>query len=124
MHPNPAYDANAPDPNDVAVITFETPVQGIPPVDLPPPGLLNAVGADQLFTVVGYGAYERVLGEGPPTFLRDRARRFATSEFNALTQGELRLSMNASRGYGGASFGDSGGPIFLGQSTTVAAIFG
>ena len=32
--------------------------------------------------------------------------------------------MNPSRGYGGASFGDSGGPIFLGQSTTVAAIVG
>ena len=31
LHQNPAYDANAPDPNDVAVITFATPV-GIPPV--------------------------------------------------------------------------------------------
>jgi hypothetical protein len=124
LHPNSAYDANAPDPNDVAVITFATPVEGIVPADLPTPGLLDAVGADQLFTVVGYGANERILGEGPPTFLRDRFRRFATSEFNALTQGELRLSMNASRGYGGASFGDSGGPIFLGHSTTVAAIVG
>ena len=123
LHPNPAYDANAPDPNDVAVITFETPVD-IAPVDLPPPGLLDAVGADQLFTVVGYGRYVRTLGDGPPTFLGDRARRFATSEFNALTPAELRLSMNASRGYGGASFNDSGGPIFLGHSTTVAAIVG
>ena len=70
------------------------------------------------------GRYVRILGDGPPTFLGDRARRFATSEFNALTQAELRLSMNASRGYGGASFNDSGGPIFLGHSTTVAAIVG
>ena len=76
------------------------------------------IGSDQLFKVVGYGAYQRVNGEGPPTFLFDRARRFATSEFNALTPAELRLSMNASRGYGGASFNDSGGPIFLGNSTT------
>jgi hypothetical protein len=124
LHPNPAYEANAPDPNDVAVITFETPVEGIVPVDLPPPGLLDQVSADQLFTVVGYGANERILGDGPPTFLVDRARRFVTSEFNALTRAELRLSMNASRGYGGASFFDSGGPIFLGHSTTVAAIVG
>jgi Trypsin len=124
LHPNPAYEANAPDPNDVAVITFETAVEGIVPVDLPSPGLLDQVSADQLFTVVGYGVNEQILGDGPPTFLRDRARRFATSEFNALTQAELRLSMNASRGYGGASFGDSGGPIFLGHSTTVAAIVG
>ena len=38
LHPNPAYQANAPDPNDVAVITFETSVEGIVPVDLPSPG--------------------------------------------------------------------------------------
>ena len=37
MHPNPAYDANAPDPNDVAVITLETPVQGIPLSTFRPP---------------------------------------------------------------------------------------
>jgi hypothetical protein len=123
LYPNPAYDAHAPDPNDVAVITFATPV-GIPPVALPPPGLLDGVGSDQLFKVVGYGAYQRVNGEGPTTFLFDRTRRFATSEFNALTPAELRLSMNASRGYGGASWNDSGAPIFLGNSTTVAAIVG
>ena len=112
LHPNPAYQANAPDPNDVAVITFETSVEGIVPVDLPTPGLLDQVSADQLFTVVGYGANERILGDGPPTFLRDRARRFATSEFNALTRAELRLSMNASRGYGGASSVTLAGPSF------------
>jgi hypothetical protein len=124
LHPNPAYSANAPDPNDVAVITLATPVEGIAYGELPTPGLLDGVGAGQLFTVVGYGANERIVGDGPVTFLWDRARRFATSEFNALTEGELRLSMNPSRGYGGSSFGDSGGPIFLGQSTTVAAIVG
>jgi Trypsin len=124
LHPNPAYDANAPDPNDVAVITLATPVEGIVYGELPTPGLLDGVGAGQLFTVVGYGANERIVGDGPVTFLRDRARRFATSELNALRPAELRLSMNPSRGYGGASFGDSGGPIFLGQSTTVAAIVG
>ena len=124
MHPNPAYDANAPDPNDVAVITLATPVEDRGLVGLPTPGLLEAVGAGQLFTVVGYGANERIIGEGPPTFLWDRVRRFATSEFNALRPAELRLSMNPSRGYGGASFGDSGGPIFLGDSRTAAAIVG
>jgi hypothetical protein len=99
------------------------------PVDLPTPGLLDELGEqnglkDQLFTVVGYGANQRIVGEGPPTFVRDLNRRFATSEFNALNRAVLRLSMNASRGYGGASAGDSGGPIFLGNSNTVVASVG
>ena len=59
LHPNPAFDAHGPDPNDVAVITFETPVVGITPAVLPTPGLLDELGQqnglkDQLFTVVGY----------------------------------------------------------------------
>lgn len=124
MHPNPAFELNAPDPNDVAVITLATPVDDRGLVGLPTPGLLDTVGPGQLFTVVGYGANERIIGEGPPTFLRDRVRRFATSELNAVRPAELRLSMNPSRGYGGASFGDSGGPIFLGESRTAAAIVG
>jgi hypothetical protein len=74
--------------------------------------------------VVGYGVHERVVGDGPPTFVFDGARRFATSELNSVRPAELRLSMNASRGYGGASFRDSGGGIFLGQSKTLAAIVG
>ena len=129
MHPNPAFDANAPDPNDVAVITFETPVTGITPAVLPTPGLLDELGhqnglKDQLFTVVGYGVNERIVGDGPPTFVRDLNRRFATSGLLALEPALLRLSMNREKGYGGASGGDSGGPIFLGQSTTVVAIVG
>jgi hypothetical protein len=38
MHPNPAFDANAPDPNDVAVITFETPVTALRQPSFRPPG--------------------------------------------------------------------------------------
>jgi hypothetical protein len=79
---------------------------------------------DQSFTVVGYGANERIVGDGPPTFLRDLNRRFATSELNALLPAMLHFSMNAARGNGGASFGDSGGPIYLGDSNPVIAIVG
>lgn len=129
MHPNPAFEANAPDPNDVAVITFETPVVGIVPAVLPTLGLLDQLGEknglkDQLFTVVGYGANQRIVGEGPQTFLFDLKRRFATSELNAIEPALLRLAMNASRDLGGASFGDSGGPIFRGDSNPVVAIVG
>jgi hypothetical protein len=129
LHPNPAFDAHAPDPNDVAVITLETPVTDITPAVLPTAGLLDELGEqnglkDQLFTVVGYGVYQRIVGEGPTTYLRDLSRRFATSGLNALGPALLRLSMNTAKGYGGASFADSGGGIFLGQSNTLVAIVG
>ena len=73
LHPNPAFDAHGPDPNDVAVITFETPVVGITPAVLPTPVLLDELGQqnglkDQLFTVVGYGAYQRILGRPDDVF--------------------------------------------------------
>ena len=121
MHTNPAFEANAPDPNDVAVITFATPVEGIVPAVLPTLGLLDELGEknglkDQLFTVVGYGANQRIVGE-PGVFSVHLKRRFATSELNALEPALLRLAMNAARGLGGASFGDSGGPIFRGERT-------
>lgn len=129
MHPNPAFEANAPDPNDVAVITFDTPVTGITPAVLPTAGLLDELGEqnglkDQLFTVVGYGVNQRIVSGGQTTYLRDLNRRFATSGLNALGPALLRLSMNSAKGYGGASFADSGGGIFFGESNTLAAIVG
>jgi hypothetical protein len=129
LHPNPAFDAHAPDPNDVAVITFETPVTGITPAVLPTAGLLDELGEqnglkDQLFTVVGYGVNQRIVGEGPPTLVRDLNRRFATSGLNALGQAMLRLSVNTEKGYGDVHAGDSGGGIFLGQSNTLVAVVG
>ena len=129
LHPNPAFDVHAPDPNDVMVITFETPVVGITPAVLPTPGLLDELGQqnglkDQLFTVVGYGVNQRIVGEGPPTLVRDLNRRFATSGLNALGQAMLRLSTNTEKGYGGVHAGDSGGGIFLGQSNTLVAVVG
>jgi len=111
------------------VITFETPVVGITPAVLPTPGLLDQLGQqnglkDQLFTVVGYGVNQRIIGEGPPTLVRDLDRRFATSGLNALGQALLRLSVNREKGYGGAHDGDSGGGIFFGQSNTIVALVG
>ncbi len=129
LHPNPAFDAHAPDANDVAVITFETPVDGITPAVLPTLGLLDELGQqnglkDQLFTVVGYGVNQRIVGGGPKTYLRDLSRRFATSGLNSLTPALLRLSTNRTKGFGEPHAADSGGGIFLGQSNTLVAIVG
>jgi hypothetical protein len=40
-------------------------------------------------------------------------RQYASSGFNALSPGYLRLSQNPSHDDGGTCFGDSGGPNFL-----------
>jgi hypothetical protein len=129
LHPNPAFDAQAPDPNDVAVITLETPVTDITPAVLPTAGLLDVLGQqnglkDQSFTVVGYGVNQRIVSGGPTSYLRDLNRRFATSGLNALGPALLRLSTNRAKGYGTPSFADSGGGIFFGQSNTLVAIVG
>jgi len=131
LHPNPAFDAHAPDAHDVAVITFETPVVGITPAELPTPGLLDDLGQqnglkDQLFTVVGYGVNQRIVGGGAKTYLRDLSRRFATSGLSSLTPALLRLSTNITKGFGEPHAADSGGGIFLGgvESNTLVAIVG
>jgi len=131
LHPNPAFDAHGPDPNDVAVITFETPVVGVTPAVLPTLGLLDELGQqnglkDQLFTVVGYGVNQRIEGGGGKTYLRDLSRRFATSGLNSLTPALLRLSTNSTKGFGEPHAADSGGGIFLGgvESNTLVAIVG
>ena len=129
LHPNPAFDPHAPDANDVAVITFETPVEGIIPAELPTLGLLDELGQqnglkDQVFTVVGYGVNQRIVGGGPKTYLRDLSRRFATSGLNSLTPALLRLSTNRTKGFGEPHAADSGGGIFLDQSNTLVAIVG
>ena len=100
LHPNPEFDAQAPDPHDVAVITFETPVAGIVPALLPPAGLLDVLGQqnglkDQPFTVVGYGVNQRwradELPEGSEPAIRDvcpeRARTGIATPVDEQSQG-------------------------------------
>ena len=128
-HPNPAFDSHAPDPNDVAVITLLSPVVGTAPLQLPTPGLIDELGERnglkyQSFIVVGYGVNQRTVGDGPPVLIRDLDRRYASSDLNAVEGALLRLSKLAAHDDGGASKGDSGGPILLGNSNTAAAIVG
>ena len=118
---NPAFNQSQSDPGDIAVlIVDEADTDGITPASLPPAGLLDELGAknglrDAVFTAVGYGVQNRVVGGGPP-FFQDRnpvPRMFAFSSFNALNKAWLRLSQNVATGDGGACFGDSGGPNFF-----------
>ena len=126
MHANPGFRWIGSNANDVAVITFDEDVTGIPPATLPTAGQLDRLAVknglkDQTFTVVGYGMQETTVGGGPPVFGQCGERRFTTSGFNALTPAKLNLSANSALGYGGSGMFDSGGPNFLGDSNVIAA---
>lgn len=115
---NPNYNQSQSDSGDIGVLILDRPATGIPLATLPPAGLLDRLAAknglkDRPFLAVGYGVHERVNGGGPPSFPDDNWRWYATSTFNALNNGYIRLSQNPALGNGGTCFGDSGGPNFL-----------
>lgn len=127
---NPNFNQSQSDSGDLGVLILASNVSGVSPATLPECGLLDQLAAknglkNAVFTAVGYGLQNRVVGGGVP-FFQDRnpiPRMFAFSSFNALNGGYLRLSQNPSTGNGGTCFGDSGGPIFFtvnGQETLVA----
>jgi hypothetical protein len=128
-HPHPDWNGSLTLPNthDVGVVVLDTPVtdKGY--------GVLGTLGAldglakqrgrqDVSFIVVGYG-----LQGVKPEYLSARERyRGVTRLVNlrsALTDGyNIQLSNNPGHWSGGTCFGDSGGPIFMGDTNIVAAI--
>jgi len=118
---NPNYSQRQSDTGDIGLLLVSSQdTVGITPAVLPREGLLNELGArngmkNSVYTAVGYGVQDRVVGGGVP-FFQDRnpvPRMFAFSSFNALNNTFLRLSQNPATGNGGTCFGDSGGPNFL-----------
>ena len=117
---NPNYNQSQSDSGDIGVLILGRQARGITPATLPQCGLLDQLAAQNglknaIFTPVGYGVQNRVVGGGVPFFqdMNPIPRMFAFSAFNSLNGGYLRLSQNPSTGNGGTCFGDSGGPNFL-----------
>ena len=117
---NPNFNRSQSDPGDIGALILNSNVVGLTPATLPACGLLDQLRAQNglksaVFTPVGYGVQNRVVGGGVPFFqdVNPIPRMFAFSGFNALNPGYLRLSQNPSTGNGGTCFGDSGGPNFL-----------
>lgn len=116
---NPNFNQRQSDPEDIAVLILEENVS-VTPAELPSCGLLDQLSAQNglksaVFTPVGYGVQNRVVGGGVPFFqdLNPVPRMFAFSSFNSIKRSFLNLSQNPSTGNGGTCFGDSGGPNFL-----------
>lgn len=127
---HPAYSPAQNDPHDIAVIVFETPIDGIEPAKLPTLNVFNTLKDNGLlkgthYTAVGYGGQERNFdGQGKPVIAYQDTREWSVQSFNALNKAWLRLSQNHATGDGGACYGDSGGPNFTGsgdnESTVIA----
>jgi V8-like Glu-specific endopeptidase len=121
---NPNYNPSQSDSGDIAVLLVsDRETRGITPAKLPVAGLLDQLAArngleNTVYTNVGYGLQNRVVGGGVPYFQDQNPipRMYSFSSFNALNNTYLRLSQNPSTGDGGTCFGDSGGPNFLNVS--------
>jgi hypothetical protein len=122
-HTSPDYPGNSSDAHDIAVLTFSAARAAdladrwsFTPATLPAREALSAQGSrgleDADWQVVGYGTEEAARGPGGHTHPGGGVRLKATLGFNALNKTWVRLAMNSSRGYGGACYGDSGGPNF------------
>jgi len=117
---NPGYNQAQSDSGDIGALVLSANVNGLTPAALPSCGLLNQLVAQNglknaVFTAVGYGVQNRVVGGGVPYFqdMNPIPRMYSFSSFNSLNRGYIRLSQNPSTGNGGTCFGDSGGPNFL-----------
>jgi secreted trypsin-like serine protease len=106
------------DPHDLAVVVFDRPVTNIAPARLPERGQLSRLPHNQQFTAVGYGGQEPIItpGTGPVIGYLDE-REYSTSTLNAINPAWIRNSQNPATGDGGACYGDSGGPNFLGAGS-------
>jgi hypothetical protein len=117
---NPNYNQSQSDSGDIGALILQSSVRGVTPAVLPTCGLFDQLAAQNalktaVFTNVGYGVQNRVVGGGVPYFqdLNPIPRMYSFSSFNSLNGGYIRLSQNPSTGDGGTCFGDSGGPNFV-----------
>ena len=118
---DPQYNQATSDPHDIAVVVLDKEVKGIAPAKLPKAGSLSGLSGDQQFTSVGYGAFEVTNEPGGHQYLYNDVRMYATGTLNSINPAWLRISMNPATDNGGTCYGDSGGPNFLGDSSTIAA---
>jgi secreted trypsin-like serine protease len=115
---DPQFNQSQNDPHDIAVVVFDKPITNLRPARLPSAGQLDGLSVNQKFTVVGYGGQEPVNQPGGPVIAFLDTREFSTASLNAINPAWLRLSQNPATGDGGACYGDSGGPNFLGAGAT------
>jgi len=129
-HTHPDFNDSAfPNRRDVGVVVFgaAVPVPGSLFATLPALGALDDLatrrGPDYpIFTIVGYG-FQSVKPDLRMDLIRFRGATKLVNLRSALTDGfNLQMSSDPGRWAGGICFGDSGGPVFLGDTNVVVAV--
>jgi secreted trypsin-like serine protease len=135
---HPDYvDADWPFTQDVGVVILDEAVD-LPVASLPEAGLLETIisrrgESQQVFVDVGYGQTGVETGGGPPRPNFPLERRQSSQHYapgrngmvgvmHGLTETLVMLKASPSARHGSGCGGDSGGPIFLAGTTTLAAI--
>lgn len=110
------------DQHDVAVVVFDQPVSLPRYAQLPTLGLAGAQPMRTAVKIVGYGIQDRLRRLDPDElFTRYFARSRLIQSNHSFGDEFLKLSANPSQGQGGVCFGDSGGPVILGNTDIVLA---
>ncbi|GAA4811191.1 S1 family peptidase [Nocardioides caeni] len=108
--------------NDVGVIVLDEPVTDIEPATIAGLGTVDAIKFPRrtLFTAVGYGTEVRQADTGsrkPTPMSYPLIRRYVDMPGQKITPQVIQTNGNEKDpfGTGGTCFGDSGGPLFLGD---------
>lgn len=94
---------------------------------LPSVGLVDTLRAQTEVTLVGYGVQEQMTpkkggSNWVMSFMRNSAQSKLLPSNFAWSDEFIRCTANPGNGRGGIAFGDSGGPVFLGQTYTILAL--
>ena len=115
--PNPDFGSPEADTHDIALILLDTPVTDRGFAELPTAGQLASAAKKDALTIVGYGANGFLRGGGKPAPDFRLVRSVGDSRISKLEKTGFNLRMSS-----GICFGDSGGPVLLGDSDLVVGI--
>jgi V8-like Glu-specific endopeptidase len=115
--PNPGFGSPSADTHDLALIDLDTPVTDRGYARLPTAGRLTSADKKDALTIVGYGANGFLNGAGKPTPDFRLVRSVGDSRISKLEKTGFNLRMQA-----GICFGDSGGPVLLGDTNLVVGV--
>jgi Trypsin len=115
--PNPDFGSPGPDTHDIGVVVLDNQVTSRGHAELPTRGLLTPADKKDPLTLVGYGANDWLKGGGKPAPDFRLVRSVGDSRISKLEKAGFNLRMQS-----GICFGDSGGPILLGDTDIAVGI--